>query len=122
MNYGDAAKRYALYTIVLIILFFILAALTPYPIFFLGLVLGAAFSLLNLYSTYVQVKRLGEGALEGKKKFAFGTVSRVITAVLCLLLAVSNPHIFDLVGVIIGLMLTYAIIMIEPIFHIKRLQ
>ncbi|TMW72163.1 ATP synthase subunit I [Alteribacter natronophilus] len=122
MEFGATAKRMILYTAALFVLFIILAFLTPYDTFFFGMMLGTAFSLLNLLMTYSQVKRVTSESKALRTKFAFGTVSRIVLSVVCILIAVSFPHLFNLAGAIIGLMLTYAIIMIEPIFHIKRLQ
>ncbi|PYZ96087.1 hypothetical protein CR205_17100 [Alteribacter lacisalsi] len=122
MEFGATAKRMILYTVALLALIAILAFTTPYNTFFYGMLLGTAFSLLNLYMTYAQVKRVTSESKALRTKFAFGTVSRIAVSVICIVIAVSFPHIFNLAGAIIGLMLTYAIIMIEPIFHIKRLQ
>ncbi|RNA67820.1 ATP synthase subunit I [Alteribacter keqinensis] len=121
MEFRSTARRISLYAFVLIGLYALLAVVTPYETVFFGLILGTAFSLLNLLTTYVQVKRVSNAVL-GRTKFAFGTASRILTAVACILVTVNFPDFFNLAGAIIGLMSTYAIIMIEPIFHIKRLQ
>ncbi|WP_026691590.1 ATP synthase subunit I [Alteribacter aurantiacus] len=121
MEFRSTARRITMYAFVLIIVYALLALVTPYETLFMGLILGTAFSILNLYVTYTQVKRVSNSALQGTK-FAFGTATRIVIAVICILTAVSFPDLFNLAGALIGLMSTYAIIMIEPVFHIKRLQ
>lgn len=123
-DYTIITKRYTIWTTVLIIIFVLIALLLTESAFFLGLALGSVFSLLNLWTTYTQVERIGKSFDEGKKSMVgipFGTLTRILSAIIAVLIATAYPAVFSLTGVIIGLMITYIMIMIEPLFHIKRL-
>ncbi|WP_078593516.1 ATP synthase subunit I [Evansella clarkii] len=126
-DYAVIARRHSIWTSILIVLFVLAAFLTGQTTFFNGLALGAFFSLLNMLSTYSQVKRTGEAAVQGepgrlkKTGCSFGTVTRIAFAVAAVYIAVTFPMLFDVRGVIIGLLITYIMILIEPLFHIKRL-
>ncbi|UCZ53024.1 ATP synthase subunit I [Bacillus shivajii] len=121
-DYSIVAKRYSLYTIILIIVFLVIAQFAVNKSFYFGLALGAVFSLLNLLSTYRQVKVIGEMVTGGTVAWTFGTVSRIVTAVIAVFIAMQFPAYFDMTGVIIGLMITYVFILIEPIFYVKQLR
>ncbi|ADU32305.1 ATP synthase subunit I [Evansella cellulosilytica] len=124
MDYKVAAKRYTIFTIVIIAVFLILAFILSNSPLFLGIVFGASFSLINLINTYLQVKRIGE-VFDGKKRpslVIFGTLTRIIAAVLAVTIAMRFPEYLQIEGVIIGLAITYFIILIEPMFHIKHLN
>ncbi|MDQ0257192.1 ATP synthase protein I [Evansella vedderi] len=121
-DYKAVAKRYCMYTVILIIIFLIIALFFTSQRFFLGLALGTAFSLLNLLSTYHQVKSIGTILEGGTVRWTFGTATRIITAVLGVFIGMQFPQYFDLMGVIIGLMITYVLILIEPIFFFKQLN
>ena len=123
-DYTIITKRYTIWTTVLIIIFVLIALLLTESAFFLGLALGSVFSLLNLWTTYTQVERIGKSFDEGKKSrvgIPIGTLTRILSAIIAVLIATAYPAVFSLTGVIIGLMITYIMIMIEPLFHIKRL-
>lgn len=118
-NYVEMAKKYSLYTAILIVIFLVLAIYLDKRALFLGLALGSVFSLINLLFTYFQVKRVINSVKTGKNKMSFGTVTRMISALIPVMIATQYDHVFSIVGVIIGLMVTYAMILIEPIFHIR---
>ena len=118
-DYHTLAKKYSIYTAILIVIFFILAIVLTDTSFFLGLALGACFSLINLFITYIQVNRITKSLTSGKKKWSPGTLLRILLALIPVYIAVQFPDIFHLFSVIIGLMITYVIILIEPIFHIR---
>lgn len=118
-NYHVLAKKYSIYTAILIIIFLVLAVTLSKTSFFLGLAFGTFFSLINLIITYFQVKRVIKTLQTGKKKWSPGTITRIISALIPIYVATQFPDIFQITGVIIGLMITYVIILIEPIFHIR---
>ncbi|MDG5787314.1 ATP synthase subunit I [Evansella sp. AB-P1] len=124
MDYSAVAKRYTIFTVSIILLFLLVALLFPNSPLFLGIAFGASFSLLNLINTYLQVKRIGE-AMDGMKKpglFIFGTLTRIIAAVAAVAVAMRFPEYLQIEGVLIGLTVTYVIILLEPMFHMKRLN
>ncbi|RXJ02701.1 ATP synthase subunit I [Anaerobacillus alkaliphilus] len=120
-DYIALTKRYTLYTVIIMSLFLVLALVTPYQPIFLGLLLGSIISLSNLWSTYFQVKRLGESVEAGRAKFSLGTLFRIALVLGAVYIAYQYPDNFHFISVVIGLMLTYIIIFINSIFQLKRL-
>lgn len=110
-DYAYLTSRYSVITIIIICISLIAGLLGVYATFFLGLALGAIFSLLSLLSTYFQVKRTGNSVRSGKYKWVFGTVSRILLVAMAILIANDFPTYFHLIGVIIGLMSTYILIL-----------
>ncbi|WP_096185876.1 ATP synthase subunit I [Evansella halocellulosilytica] len=122
MDYTTIAKRYTFFTLTAISVFLVAAFFMSETSFFLGLALGASFSLVNFLSTYLQVKRLGQVMTERKYRFSFGTVTRLFTVVVAFIIALEFPDTFDLVGVIIGLAVTYLLVMFGPIIQMKQFK
>ncbi|MBB5174077.1 ATP synthase subunit I [Texcoconibacillus texcoconensis] len=116
-NFHDMAKRFSLCTVLVILLALILALTLENKPFFLGVALGAGVSLLHLITTYRQVKKIGDAAVGKRIRFTPGSVFRIVTALITIYIAVQFYTYFDLHGVIIGLMITYIIIMFGPLFH-----
>ena len=120
-DYAALTKRFNVYTVILIVLFVVLAFSTPYSSIFFGLTLGSIVSLSHLWTTYFQVKRLGESVEEGRAKFSLGTLFRFGLAIGVVFIAFRYPEKFHLISVVIGIMLTYIIILIHSLFQLKRL-
>jgi ATP synthase protein I len=112
-------KRYAIYSAVIILILLFTALFSSEPAFFWGMAFGASFSFLNLLSTYFQVKRIGKSVADRKFRFSVGTLGRIIIVVAALFIAQQFPQYLNLTGVIIGLAVTYIILLIEPIFNHK---
>ncbi|CAM3968800.1 ATP synthase subunit I [Alkalicoccus chagannorensis] len=115
------ARRYTVYTLVIMFIV-LLTGVFRQDSFFLGMAFGAGLSLLNLVSTYFQTKRIIASGRDRKYRFSFGTVGRMVTVVVGLLLAQQYPEYFDLIGLVIGLAVTYLLLMIDPLFRLKQLQ
>lgn len=120
-DYVALTRRYTIYAFILVLIFVILAIVTPFRSIFLGLTLGSIISISNLISTYYQVKRLGESVEIGRAKFSLGTLFRFALSIGAIYVAYQYPHIFHFISVVIGLMLTYIIIFINSLFQLKRL-
>ncbi|SDO07785.1 ATP synthase subunit I [Alkalicoccus daliensis] len=118
----DLARRYSIYTGIIILLLLTVALVTSMSTFFFGMAFGTALSLVNFVSTYFQVKRLAETERTQKYRFSIGTVGRLIIVLAALFIAQAFPQYFDMAGVIAGLAVTYVILLIDPIFQIKHLQ
>ncbi|QKS72754.1 ATP synthase subunit I [Paenalkalicoccus suaedae] len=121
-DYKRIAKRYVTYTLIIIAVLVVIAVMTSMSRFFFGVALGASFSLLNLITTYFQVKRISQMQADRKYRFSIGTVGRLMIVVVALVLAQQFPNVFDLTGVIVGLAVTYVILLIDPILQIKHLR
>ncbi|WP_416147764.1 ATP synthase subunit I [Salipaludibacillus sp. HK11] len=112
-------KRYSLYTSIIIVLMVVVALFATESTFFLGMAFGTSFSLVILLSTYFQVKRIGKSMQDRKYRFSVGTLGRMAAVVTAIIVAQQFPHYLNLTGVIIGLAVTYIILLIDPILQIK---
>ncbi|WP_147534978.1 ATP synthase subunit I [Bacillus marasmi] len=86
---------------------------TTYQSVFLGLTLGTALSLFNLWLMVRKTDKFGEAILQGKKVRSLGSFSRMATAALAVMIALKYPESFHLVSVVLGLMTSYIVIMID---------
>lgn len=86
---------------------------TEYKSIFLGLVLGTALSLFNLWLMVRKTDKFGEAVLQGKKVRSLGSFSRMATAALAVIIALKYPDSFHLISVVLGLMTIYVVIMID---------
>ena len=114
-------RRYTQYTLYCLSIFVLGWGFTDYQALFLGLIFGTLLSLFNLWNLYRKTVRLGQAAIEGTRAPLFGTVSRLATGAVAALAVINFPETFHIVGVIIGLMLTYIIILIDSLMQKKRL-
>ncbi|MCR6098557.1 ATP synthase subunit I [Salipaludibacillus agaradhaerens] len=112
-------KRYTIYSVIIIGSLILGTLFISDATFLAGMAVGAICSLLNLYSTYFQVKRLTSSVMDSKVRFSFGTIGRIIVVLLALLIAEEFPQYLDLTGVVIGLAFKYCILLIDPIFYFK---
>ncbi|KAB2336509.1 ATP synthase subunit I [Cytobacillus depressus] len=90
---------------------------TSYQSIFLGLILGTALSLFNLWLMARKVDRFGEAVAKGEKVHSLGMISRMATAVLAVMIAMKYPEKVHLISVVIGLMTSYIVIMIDYFLH-----
>jgi ATP synthase protein I len=121
VDYISLTKRYTIYAAIIMIFFVVLAFTTTYTSIFLGLLLGSVISLSNLWSTYFQVKRLGESMEIGRAKLSLGTLFRFALVLGAVYIAIQYPDKFHFISVVIGLMLTYIIILVNSLFQLKHL-
>lgn len=89
------------------------AAFSPYPNFFNGLLLGSVISFYILWNLQQKIKRFGEAAAENRKIWGIGTFTRMASAGLAVLIALKFEVYFNLIGVIIGLVTCYIVIIID---------
>ncbi|WP_019153963.1 ATP synthase subunit I [Robertmurraya massiliosenegalensis] len=100
-------------------IFFLLAiyvlgwGFTSYQTIFLGLILGTALGLFNMWLLAKRMDKFGDAVIRGEKVRSLGMVSRMATAVLAVMISVKYSDIFHLYSVILGLMTPYFVIMIE---------
>lgn len=115
--------RYVIFTLVIAGLFLVMTFITEESrTFWLGMAFGTSFSLISLWLTYFQVSRIGKMTVDRKPRFTLGTVSRLLIFLLAIWVAQQLPQYFSLTGVIIGLSVTYVILLIEPLFRISTLK
>lgn len=114
--------RYVVYTAMVVAGLLITAVFTDNRPFVLGLAFGAVFSLFSLWTTYVQVSRFGKMVSDKTPRFTLGTFSRILIAIAAVWTASNYPAVLDVTGVVIGLTVTYVLLLIEPLFHVRRLN
>jgi len=96
---------------------------TSYQTIFLGLILGTSLSLFNLWLIMRRIERFGEAVTSGRKVNSLGTVSRMASAVLAVMIALRFPEKIHLISVVFGLMTAYIVIMIDyflQAFHLRK--
>ncbi|MGG3469473.1 ATP synthase subunit I [Neobacillus pocheonensis] len=90
---------------------------TDYKTMFLGLILGTVFSFLNLWLLVRKTEKFDKAISEGKKVRSLGSLQRMATAGIAGVIALRYPEYFHIIGVVIGLMTSYIVIMIDYFYH-----
>lgn len=90
---------------------------TPYQTIFLGLLLGTILSLYNLWVMVRKIDRLGKAIVEGKGTASLGTLTRLASGALVVLISLRFPAYIHIAGAILGLMTSYIVIMIDIIIQ-----
>lgn len=107
-------------------LFFLLALLilgwtfTGAKEIFAGLLLGLIF---GLYNFWILIRRMEQfdKKLDQGKKVSLGSGLRFASGVAAAAIAMSMPEYFNLISTVIGLMIPYALLLIDRIFyHVKH--
>lgn len=110
------------YMFLLLSIFVLGWGFTSYQAIFLGLILGTSLSLFNLWLIMRRVERFGEAAAKGQKVTSLGTVSRMASAVLVVMIALKYPDKVHLISAVIGLMTAYFVIMIDYFLQAFKLR
>ncbi|MCF6138906.1 ATP synthase subunit I [Pseudalkalibacillus berkeleyi] len=118
-TYNNAFNRYIKYGLYLAAIFVLGWGFTSYKQMFLGLLLGTAVSILNVWSMHRKIGRVGQAVVEGTKVKTMGSLSRLMTAGLAVLIATRYPEYFDLIFVVVGLLMIYLIMLIDFYFASK---
>ncbi|QHA93818.1 MULTISPECIES: ATP synthase subunit I [Bacillales] len=118
-EYTQSFRRYMQFTLYLLAIFVMGWGITSYKALFLGLILGTIFSIYNLFNMFRKIDRLGEATVKGTKARSLGLLTRQAVAGLGVLIALRYPEYFNLLGVVIGLMTTYIIILIDSTSKIR---
>ncbi|WP_141430969.1 ATP synthase subunit I [Bacillus sp. 03113] len=95
---------------------------TPYKPVFLGLILGTAFSLINLWLLVRRTEHFDQAVKKGKKVRSFGMLSRMAVAVIAVMIAMEYPQNIHIISVVLGLMTSYIVIMIDYFLQTLRLH
>lgn len=106
-------NRLRRYIFFLLAFYVLLWGFTPYKAVCLGLTLGTSLSLFNMWLLVKRMDRFSAAIDEGKALRSLGTVSRMATAVLAVLIALKFPEHLNIYSVIVGLMTSYIVIMID---------
>ncbi|MFT8320434.1 MAG: ATP synthase subunit I [Bacillus sp. (in: firmicutes)] len=106
-------SRQKKYISVLLSLYLIGWALTPFQPVFLGLIIGTGLSFFNMFLLVRRMGKFSKAIDEGKKSASLGMLSRMATAILGVAIAMEYPEHVHLISVVIGLMTSYVVIMID---------
>ena len=106
-------RRQRKYMFLLLSIFVLGWGFTSYQAVFLGLILGTSLSLFNLWLIMRKVERLGEAVTKGQKVNSLGTISRMASAALVVMIALKYPEKVHLISAVIGLMTAYFVILID---------
>ncbi|MBS4195851.1 ATP synthase subunit I [Lederbergia citri] len=110
-------SRHCKYIIYIIAIYVLGWGFTSYKSIFLGLILGTVVSLFNHWNLVRKTTAFGEAASSGKKFRSFGTLVRMCSAILAVMIAGTYPNVFNLISVIIGIMTAHAVIMIDFVLN-----
>ena len=112
--------RYRRYMFYLLALYVLGWGFTSYQTVFAGLILGTVLGFFNIWLLAKKTDMLGEAVAKGGKVRTLGTLSRMATAVLAVVIALRFPEFFHFVSVILGLMTFIIVIMID--FFLQSIQ
>jgi ATP synthase protein I len=90
---------------------------TSYKPVFAGLLLGTGFSLMILLLLVKRSNSFDKAIAQGKKVQSLGSLSRMATAALAIMIALKYEDQFHTVSVVVGLMTTYVVIIIDYFFQ-----
>ncbi|WML46561.1 ATP synthase subunit I [Neobacillus sp. PS3-34] len=105
------------------LVFFLLSAyvlgwgFTSYKPIFAGLILGTCFSFLNLWLLVRKTESFEKAVSQGKKVRSLGSLSRMATAGIAVIIALRYPEEFGIGGLVLGLMTSYIVIMIDYFYQ-----
>ncbi|WJY26508.1 MULTISPECIES: ATP synthase subunit I [Sporosarcina] len=107
-------------------LFFLLAllilgwAFTEAKTIFAGLLLGLVFGLYNFWILIRRMEQFDKKLDQGKKA-SLGTGLRFAAGIAAAAIAMSMPEYFNLISTVAGLMIPYALLLIDRIvYHVKH--
>jgi ATP synthase protein I len=112
-EFKAAYVRQRKYIFLLLSVFVLGWGFTSYQSIFLGLILGTSLSLFNLWLIVRKTERFGEAVARGEKVRSLGTITRMTSAALAVMLALEYPEKLHLISVVLGLMTAYFVIMID---------
>ncbi|WP_204553671.1 ATP synthase subunit I [Bacillus ectoiniformans] len=111
--------RHRKYILYLLSMFVLGWGITPYQPVFAGLIIGTSISFFNHWLMVKRMDRFGKAVESGQKVPSLGTFSRMASAALAAMIALSFPEQIHLVSTVLGLMASYFVIMID--FIVKNL-
>src|SRR5690606_23475823 len=109
--------RYRSYFFYFLALFVLGWGFTSYKTVFAGLILGTCASFFNLWLLYRKTWQLTSAIKEGKTVYSLGSLSRLASAALVIMISIRFPEYFHIVSSIIGLAAAYIIILLDFLFN-----
>jgi ATP synthase protein I len=113
MEIKDLYIRHRKYIFTLLSMYVLGYGFTTYQSEFAGLIFGTSLSLFNLWLLARKMNSFGDSVLEGKKVRSLGSMSRLATGALAVIVAMEYPDRINLIYTVLGLMTSYIVIMID---------
>lgn len=115
----ERIRKYLYYLLALFVLGW---GFTYYQAVFLGLILGTSLGFFNLRILMKRTNRFGEAVVEGKKMRSLGMLTRMAIAVIGTAVVLWYPVHFNLIGFVVGLMIPYAVILLDFFVQAFRIR
>ncbi|PLR96625.1 ATP synthase subunit I [Bacillus sp. T33-2] len=113
LEINDIFTRQRKYIFYLLSVYVLGWGFTSYKSVYLGLILGTSLSLFNLWLLARRTRGFGDAVLEGRRVRSLGSLSRMASAALAVMIALRYPDTFHFISVVLGLMTSYIVIMID---------
>lgn len=117
LDFMEMYKRQRKWLFYLLSVYVIGWGFTPYQSVFLGLILGTSFSFFNLYLLAKKSSSFDKAIAKGKKVRSLGSLSRMASAGIAMLIGLKYPEYFNAISVVLGLMTVYIVIPIHYFFQ-----
>ncbi|MED3561687.1 ATP synthase subunit [Bacillus sp. MUM 116] len=116
-DFREMFSRQRKWNLYLLSIFVLGWGFTSYQTVFLGLILGTCFSFLNIWLLVKKTEKFDKALDKGKKMKSLGSLQRMATAAIAVIIAMRWPDYFNVVSVVLGLMTSYIVIMIDYFYH-----
>ncbi|MEK3806880.1 ATP synthase subunit I [Metabacillus sp. SLBN-84] len=110
-------KRQRKYIFFLLAIYVLGWGFTRYQSVFLGLIVGTAISFYSLWLLVRKYHQFSQAMEHGRKIRSLGTAARMAAAGFGVLISAQYPEYVHLIGLVIGLMTIYIVIMIDYFFY-----
>lgn len=120
MEIKDLFTRQRKYILTLLAVYVLGYGFTSNQSVFAGLIFGTSLSLFNIWLLARKMHSFGNSVVQGKKVHSLGSMSRLATGALAVIVAMEYPDRINLVFTVLGLMTAYIVIMID--FFVQSYQ
>jgi ATP synthase protein I len=110
---GTIYSRIRRYLFFLLSIYVLGWGFTDYPHIFGGLILGTALSMFNLWLMVRKMGQFDSAVAQGRRVRSLGSMSRMATGALAVIISMRYPDQFHIISVVLGLMTSYIVIMID---------
>lgn len=112
-EYNQMIKRQRKWMLYLLAIFVLGSGFSSFPNIFNGLLLGGIISFYNMWNLQRNISRFGDSVVNNNPKIGIGTFTRLASAGLAIVVAIKLEDYFNLIGVIVGLVISYVVVLVE---------
>lgn len=112
-DYKTMSRDQRIWMLCLLLITALAAIFTSYTHFFLGLLLGSAISLYNLWLLQRKTYAFGKAVVEAGTPLGIGTLTRIVTSILGVVIALRFEAFINPYAVIIGLASSYVVLLVD---------